>query len=111
MQFGFNDNPLRFARNGRRIAKYVEATFKPNKKDARYCDFCGSEIYGVEYETLSDGRDRCISCSRTAIKTEDEFKKIFEDVKRNLESFFENFKTRTAIHCWLRMVRRVSFQC
>ena len=88
MQFGFNDNPLRFARNGRRIAKYVEATFKPNKKDARYCDFCGSEIYGVEYETLSDGRDRCISCSRTAIKTEDEFKKIFEDVKRNLESFF-----------------------
>ncbi len=87
-KFGYNDNPLRFARNGRRIAKYVEATFKPNKKDARYCDFCGSEIYGVEYETISDGRDRCISCSRTAVKTEEEFRKIFEDVKRNLESFF-----------------------
>lgn len=87
-QFGFNVNPLKFARNGRRIAKYVEATYKPNKKDARYCDFCGSEIFGVEYETVSDGRDRCISCSRTAVKTEEEFKKIFEDVKRNLESFF-----------------------
>lgn len=82
------NNPLKEARRGRRISKYVEATFQPNKKNARYCDFCGNEIYGVEYETLADGRDRCISCSRTAIKTESEFIKIFEDVKRNMESFF-----------------------
>lgn len=85
---GLGNNPLKEARRGRRISKYVEATFQPNKKNARYCDFCGNEIYGVEYETLADGRDRCISCSRTAIKTEGEFIKIFEDVKRNLESFF-----------------------
>jgi hypothetical protein len=85
---GLGNNPLKEARRGKRISKYVETTFQPNKKNARYCDFCGNEIYGVEYETLADGRDRCISCGRTAIKTETEFIKIFEDVKRNLESFF-----------------------
>ena len=55
---------------------------------ARYCDFCGTEIFGVEYETLADGRDRCLRCGKTAIKTGEEFRKIFEDVKRNMESFF-----------------------
>lgn len=81
-------NPLKEARRGRRISRLVEAAFQPNRRNARYCDFCGKEIYGVEYETLADGRDRCISCSRTAIKTEAEFIRIFEDVKRNMESFF-----------------------
>ena len=93
---GFGANPLRDARNGRRIARYVEATFKPNKNNARYCDFCGDEIFGVEFETLADGRDRCISCSRTAVRTELEFKKIFDDVKRNMESFF-GIKLNTGI--------------
>lgn len=81
-------NPLKQAREGKKIADYIEATFKPGRPDARYCDFCGTEIYGVEYETLADGRDRCINCSKTAIKTGEEFKKIFYDVKRNMESFF-----------------------
>ena len=92
----FGSNPLKEARRGKRIAKYVEETYIPNKKNARYCDFCGSEIFGVEYETLADGRDRCIACSRTAIKTEAEFIKVFEDVKRNFESFF-GVKITTAI--------------
>ena len=87
-EMGLANNSLKQAREGKKIAEQVEATFKPGKPDARYCDFCGAEIYGVEYETLTDGRDRCISCGRTAIKTEKEFRKIFEDVKRNMESFF-----------------------
>ncbi len=95
-KLGLGNNPLKEARRGKRISKYVEATFQPNKKNARYCDFCGSEIYGIEYETLADGRDRCLNCSRTAIKTESEFIKIFEDVKRNLESFF-GIKINTGI--------------
>ncbi len=82
------NNTLKQAREGRRIAELIESTYNPGKPDARYCDFCGTEIYGVEYETLADGRDRCLHCGRTAIKTGDEFRKIFEDVKRNLESFF-----------------------
>ncbi len=87
-KMGMERNSLKQAREGKKIAEMVEATFKPGKPDARYCDFCGTEIYGVEYETLSDGRDRCLNCGKTAIKTGEEFRKIFEDVKRNMESFF-----------------------
>lgn len=85
---GFGFNPLSQAREGKNISKIIEATYKPGKANARYCDFCGTEIFGVEYETLADGRDRCLQCSKTAIKTGEEFKKIFEDVRRNMESFF-----------------------
>lgn len=85
---GMQHNSLKQAREGKRIAEFVEATYKPGKPDARYCDFCGIEIFGVEYETLADGRDRCLRCGKTAIKTGEEFRKIFEDVKRNMESFF-----------------------
>ena len=87
-ELGFAKNPLKQARDSKDIAAFVEATFKPGKPDALYCDFCGTEIFGVEYETLADGRDRCLNCARTAVKTEAEFRKIFEDVKRNMESFF-----------------------
>ncbi len=93
---GFEHNPLKQARVGKEIADLVEATFTPGKANVKYCDFCGCEIYGVEYETLADGRERCINCGRTAIKTGEEFKKIFEDVKRNLESFF-GIKINTGI--------------
>ncbi|MBR7133798.1 MAG: hypothetical protein IKD04_09740 [Clostridia bacterium] len=85
---GMDRNALKQARENKNVAEMVEATFKPGKPDSRYCDFCGCEIYGVEYETLADGRDRCMACSRTAIKTGEEFRKIFEDVKRNMEAFF-----------------------
>ncbi len=81
-------NSLKQARNSQKIAEFVEATYKPEKPDSRFCDFCGTEIFGVEYETLADGRDRCLNCSRTAIKTEKEFRKLFDDVRRNMESFF-----------------------
>lgn len=87
-ELGLKRNSLKQAREGKKIADYVEATYKPGKPDARYCDFCGTEIFGVEYETLADGRDRCLNCGRTAIKTAEEFRKIFDDVKRNMESFF-----------------------
>ncbi len=87
-EMGMQQNSLKQAREGKKIAEIIEATYKPGKPDARYCDFCGTEIFGVEYETLADGRDRCMNCSRTAIKTGEEFRKIFEDVKRNMESFF-----------------------
>lgn len=85
---GFEGNSYKKARNGKEIAEHIEATFKPAKAGARYCDFCGTEIFGVEYETLADGRDRCMICGRTAIKTEVEFQKLFQIVKRNMESAF-----------------------
>ena len=85
---GFDKNPLKKARESRSMAKMTESMFRPDRAGSRYCDFCGTEIYGVEYETLLDGRDRCLSCSRTAIKSAAEFRKVFEDVKRNMEAFF-----------------------
>lgn len=87
-EMGMQKNPLKQVRESKKIAEFVEATYKPGKPDVRYCDFCGTEIFGVEYETLADGRDRCLNCGRTAIKTGEEFRRIFDDVKRNMESFF-----------------------
>lgn len=82
-----NNNELKSARNGIHLAETLES-YDPDKKDSRYCDFCGKEIFGVEYETLTDGRDRCVQCGKTAVKTEADFRKIYEDVKRNMETFF-----------------------
>ncbi|MCH5191302.1 MAG: hypothetical protein J1F23_03970 [Oscillospiraceae bacterium] len=93
---GMAHNSLKQARDGKKIADLVGATFEPAKSGSRYCDFCGAEIFGVEYETLSDGRDRCLNCGKTAIKTGEEFRKIFEDVKRNMETFY-GIKINTGI--------------
>lgn len=88
-QLGFDSgNSLKRARDGKNVAERIASTYNPTNVNSRFCDFCGCEILGVEYETLVDGRDRCMSCGRTAIKTEEEFKALFEDVKRNMESFF-----------------------
>lgn len=87
-EMGLEINPLKQAREGIELAEANGANFVPGKPDVRYCDFCGNEIYGVEFETLADGRDRCAHCSRTAIKTEEDFRVLFEEVKRNMESFF-----------------------
>ncbi len=88
-EMGFGKyNPLTKARNEKNVSIAISSAYNPDKRNVRYCDFCGAEIFGVEYETLADGRDRCMLCSRTAIKTGEEFRKIFEDVRRNMESFF-----------------------
>lgn len=88
IRMGLGDNPLKQAREGRNIAETIESSISTAHGDSRCCDFCGAEIVGVEYETLSDGRDRCINCGRTAIKTGEEFRKLFNEVKRNMEGFF-----------------------
>lgn len=85
---GFGRNDLKQTRANKDIAKQVEETYVPNRANARYCDFCGEEILGAEYDVLADGRERCTNCGRTAITSEKEFRFLFEDVRRNLESFF-----------------------
>lgn len=87
-RMGMDNNSLEQARNGE--SEYENAVIDTSKQgiSKRYCDFCGCEIIGIEYETLADGRDRCMRCGRTAIKDEEEFVKLFNDVKRNMESFF-----------------------
>ena len=85
---GFDRNPLKQARDGRNIAEELEKNYQPNKPGVRYCDFCGAELTGVEYETLKDGRDRCITCSRTAVKTAEEFRELFDDVRIKMREFY-----------------------
>jgi len=55
------------------------------------------ELVGTEYEVLADGRERCMNCGRTAVKTGEEFTKIFKDVMRNMEAFF-GIKFNCGIH-------------
>ena len=86
--FRNKNNTLRQVRDGRKTAMTIERRYRPNRANARFCDFCGVEILGVEYETLADGRDRCINCSRTAVKTVEDLVRIFNNVKRNMESSF-----------------------
>lgn len=85
---GFDDSQLRQARDGRNAAREIEKTYRPDKPGVKYCDFCGREITGMTFDTLKDGRDRCMDCGKTAIKTEKAFKEVFEDVKRNMESMY-----------------------
>lgn len=87
-RLGFDNNSLKQAREGRNIAKTLEETYNPNKNSTHFCDFCGVELVGTEFETLIDGRERCMNCGRTAVKTTEEFTAIFKDVLRNMESFF-----------------------
>ena len=85
---GFGGSALKQAREGRDTADLIEKGFAPDKAGARYCDFCGAELAGTEYELLSDGRERCMLCSKTAVKTAEEFRDIYKTVVGNLETFF-----------------------
>ena len=82
---GFGNSELRQARAGKDTAAQAE---QPQQADNRQCDFCGVELVGTEYEILADGRERCMNCSRTAVKTEEEFRAIYQSVVENLELFY-----------------------
>ena len=85
---GYGNSSLKQARDGKSIAELIERTFVPNRPGSHYCDFCGNELLGTEYDTLGDGRERCVACSRTAIRTEKEFVEIYHNILRNMESFY-----------------------
>ena len=85
---GFDRNELKQARDNHDIVKRIAESYVPGKDGSRYCDFCGVELYGVEYETLVDGRDRCMNCGRTAVKSAEELVTLFNTVKNNMESFY-----------------------
>lgn len=85
---GFGNNSLKKARDLRTMSQELLAS-NTASEDSRVCDFCGNIITGVEYDRLQDGRDRCMNCTRTVVSTENEFKEMFEEVKRNMEVFFD----------------------
>ena len=88
LKLGYGNNFLEQARLGKNEAERIEQSFDPNRAGARFCDFCGAELTGTEYEVLADGRERCIACGRTAIKSEAEFRELYETVARNMRTFY-----------------------
>ena len=86
--YGYDRNPLQQVRDNEKAAEEYGKTYDPTKKGAHFCDFCGVELAGGEYEVLKDGRERCNHCSATALRTGEEFKEVFKMVLRNMEIFY-----------------------
>lgn len=86
--YDYDHNPLQQVRDNVKVAKEYEKAYDPNRLGAHFCDFCGVEIAGGEYEVLKDGRERCNHCSSTALRTGEEFKDVFKMVLRNMEIFY-----------------------
>ena len=95
-ELGFNNNPLYQVRCSSELAENSIENYEPNKSGVHYCDFCGAELYGTEYELLQDGRERCNRCSMTAIRNVEDFKDLYKTVLRNMEAFY-GIKINTAI--------------
>ncbi|MFR6065563.1 MAG: hypothetical protein ACLUH5_05935 [Eubacterium sp.] len=85
---GFDNNYLTQARERVLESSLLEQVYDPHKENCRYCDFCGAELTGVEYEIISDGRERCNECSRTVLNSLEEFKCTFVEVRQNIENMF-----------------------
>ncbi len=84
---GYGRNGLTQARKGQHLAEQIEQGISGDGKGHR-CDFCGRSLTGVEFEVLKDGRERCSNCSRTAIRNEKEFVKLYNDVISQMKLFF-----------------------
>ncbi len=85
---GYDNNALKQARKGKNAAELVARTFVPNRAGSHYCDFCGCELMGMEHDVLADGRERCTACSRSAVKSLEEFTALHDAVIKNLKLFF-----------------------
>ncbi len=84
---GYGNNLLKQARDNKDLAERIESGMVEDGKH-HLCDFCGRELTGMEYEVLADGRERCTFCSRTAVRTAEEFGNILTSVLKNLQNFF-----------------------
>jgi len=82
---GFGDNTLEQSRVA--LTQYEEREFA--SATAETCDFCARPLMGGEFDRLGDGRLRCISCSKSAVTSHDEFVALFQEVRRNFEVIFE----------------------
>lgn len=84
---GFNGGELKQARDGKKNAEIFKSVDK-NKNNQMICSYCGTEISGVEFYRMPDGRLRCTTCTNSVVKNEEEIKEIFQRVIENMENFF-----------------------
>lgn len=85
-EIGFDGGELRQAREGKNVAENLRNT-DTNKNSLR-CSYCGTEISGVEFHRLPDGRVRCNICNQTIVKTKSEVEALYQRVIANMDSFF-----------------------
>ena len=85
-QLGFGKGDLQQARDA--LAAYEQERFTFSSLTGNYCDFCFAEIMGGEFDRLKDGRERCIRCSREVLSTQNDFRELFERVRRNYQTAY-----------------------
>ncbi len=86
-EIGFDGGELKQAREGKKCAEVFQKT-KANKNNEMHCSYCGTELSGVEFFRLPDGRLRCNTCSNTVVKIKEDIENICKRVLANMESFF-----------------------
>ena len=86
-EIGFDGGELRQAREGKNCAENLRNTDK-NKNNQMFCSYCGTELSGVEFFRLPDGRMRCNTCSNTVVKSKAEVEALCKRVIENMDSFF-----------------------
>jgi hypothetical protein len=84
---GFGGNYLEQSRVALERRAAEEFVFEP--ATSNYCDFCAKPLMGGEFDRLQDGRERCITCSRTVVTTQEEFAALYQEVRLNLQVLFE----------------------
>ncbi|MDO4460408.1 MAG: hypothetical protein Q4C42_10110 [Clostridia bacterium] len=82
----YNHNSLNDARKLDKLAEFIENG--TNGRSHHRCDFCGRDLSGIQFDTLADGRERCSECSKTSVKSLEEFNRILETVLKNLNAFY-----------------------
>lgn len=63
--------------------------------DIRQCDFCGAELSSVEYEKLTDGRERCKTCRNSAVNTVKELDNVYQEARTY---FNQNIKVKLKLN-------------
>ena len=86
-QLGFDGGELRQAREGKNRAEDFRNA-NQGKGTLTYCSYCGTEISGVEFYRMPDGRTRCNTCSSTVVKSKAEVEEVLQRVITNLGNFF-----------------------
>lgn len=86
-QLGFDGGELRRAREGKNSSE-IYRNMESNNSKQMYCSYCGTEISGVEFYRLPDGRLRCNTCSHTTVRTKAEAEALCQRVIANMDAFF-----------------------
>ncbi|NLA65093.1 MAG: hypothetical protein GX862_04040 [Leucobacter sp.] len=84
---GYGGGALQQARAG--ITAHEREPFKFEAIGVNYCDFCFTQLMGAEFDRLDDGRERCVRCSRSVVRSREEFVELFTTTRRMFELAFE----------------------